>query len=353
MSTTYFMVVNEKDVEIARTHFNGEEVEVTWVNDLADLLVDEEILMSDSGNQLCETVGDLRELEIPSDAEVIIQLRKELVEVKEEAFEARCAADHFEDELIDLENELADRISAHEVEVKDLEMEIEEEEEATRLWGDEVENLEAELAGAKSFTDDLKQARQELSKALQESLDREAELRKEVRVMKQAEADDTLFEDYTEIREMVAGSGSMWASTHGEFLEVLKDTLESLEDNKSNAVHFRNALEVAHDEAAEARKTIRELERKVLTMNDVVVETFDFTVTIFGEERSDGRGGFFEHNKVGEDFGGGLWFGFDVGNSKYLRDYDGVGILPSQVSDALNQEGISTANIVTTNVNVR
>ena len=356
MSTTYFMVVNEKDVEIARTHFNGEKVEVTWVNGLADLLVDEEIVMSDSGNQLCDTVGELRELQVPSDAEVIVKLREELVEAKEDAFQNRCAADHFEDELVDVEKELEEAISEKivlEDQVHDLIVSRDDVANTNMHFEDELVEkinelkfqksamkMQAEIDGQKlaeanSFTDDLKQARKELSDALQESLDREAEYRKDAR------KHDSLFEDYTEIREMVAGTGSIWASTHGEFLEVLKDTLESLEDNKSNAVHFRNALEVAHDKAAEARKEIRELERKVLTMNDMKIDTENFTVTIFGEMRSDGRGGFFEHKLRGEDFGGGLWFEYDFYNDKYLNDYDGVSFLPPEVVEALAAEGIT------------
>jgi len=38
--------------------------------------------------------------------------------------------------------------------------------------------------------------------------------------------DDTLFEDYTEIRRIVQGEGDLWVMTHGEFLEVLKDLVK-------------------------------------------------------------------------------------------------------------------------------
>jgi len=44
--------------------------------------------------------------------------------------------------------------------------------------------------------------------------------------------------------------------------------------------------------------------------------------------------GYFEHNELGEDCGGGLWFD---GNN--LTDYDGVFELPRTVADALVQAG--------------
>jgi hypothetical protein len=42
--------------------------------------------------------------------------------------------------------------------------------------------------------------------------------------------DDTLFEDYVEIREMVTGKGSVDKMTHGEFLELLEDLIKRESD---------------------------------------------------------------------------------------------------------------------------
>jgi hypothetical protein len=39
-----------------------------------------------------------------------------------------------------------------------------------------------------------------------------------------------------------------------------------------------------------------------------------------------------------------LWFGYDFGNNKYLRDYDGLHYLPKEVVTVLEQEGIETAS---------
>jgi hypothetical protein len=44
-----------------------------------------------------------------------------------------------------------------------------------------------------------------------------------------------------------------------------------------------------------------------------------------------GQHGYFEHNKVGDELAGGLWFN----NKMFLRDYDGVYKLPNEVRDAL------------------
>jgi len=38
--------------------------------------------------------------------------------------------------------------------------------------------------------------------------------------------DDTLYEDYVEIREMVTGKGSVYTITHGEFLDILYELIK-------------------------------------------------------------------------------------------------------------------------------
>lgn len=49
--------------------------------------------------------------------------------------------------------------------------------------------------------------------------------------------------------------------------------------------------------------------------------------------------GYFEHNKLGEDQAGGLWFELDDGKLS-LTDYDGVFSLPVQVSFKLREMGL-------------
>ncbi len=87
MSTTYTLdLVATGVIEIARTHYNGEKVEVTWLNPLAAILVDEETVMSDSGNPLCQTIGDLRELEVPKmwDEMTTYELMDEIKSMRDE-----------------------------------------------------------------------------------------------------------------------------------------------------------------------------------------------------------------------------------------------------------------------------
>jgi len=59
--------------------------------------------------------------------------------------------------------------------------------------------------------------------------------------------DDTLFEDYVEIREMVTGKGSVDKMTHGEFLELLEDLIKREFD--SVAENFRLQLQISKIES--------------------------------------------------------------------------------------------------------
>lgn len=60
----------------------------------------------------------------------------------------------------------------------------------------------------------------------------------------------------------------------------------------------------------------------------VTINTPYFEIIIDGDE------GCFEHNDLGDDCGGGLWFvGMEV------TDYDGVFELPKEVREALKAEG--------------
>ena len=54
--------------------------------------------------------------------------------------------------------------------------------------------------------------------------------------------------------------------------------------------------------------------------------------------------GYFEHDELGDECGGGLWFEIHsapdlVGRVLYLIDYDGVAVLPGSVSKALRDNG--------------
>jgi hypothetical protein len=68
-----------------------------------------------------------------------------------------------------------------------------------------------------------------------------------VGVLKGDYKDDTLFEDYTEVRRIVQGEGDLWVMTHGEFLEVLKDLVKREFD--SAAENFRLQLQISRIES--------------------------------------------------------------------------------------------------------
>ena len=61
------------------------------------------------------------------------------------------------------------------------------------------------------------------------------------------------------------------------------------------------------------------------------VETDNFTVEIFDDRP---ERGYFEHNLLGDECGGGLWF-----EGKNLIDYDGVFELPKEVIWAVRKLG--------------
>jgi len=50
--------------------------------------------------------------------------------------------------------------------------------------------------------------------------------------------------------------------------------------------------------------------------------------------------GYFEHDELGEDCGGGLWFERLAGGVMALSDFDGVFELPAKVKAALIAKGI-------------
>ena len=61
------------------------------------------------------------------------------------------------------------------------------------------------------------------------------------------------------------------------------------------------------------------------------ITTDNFTVEIFDETPARG---YFEHEVLGDEWGGGLWF-----EGKILVDYDGVFELPKEVIQALRDLG--------------
>lgn len=63
---------------------------------------------------------------------------------------------------------------------------------------------------------------------------------------------------------------------------------------------------------------------------DKKTETKNFTVEISTTDQY----GYFEHNDYGDEYGGGLWF---EGNE--LVDFDGCGVLPLEVADAIIELG--------------
>lgn len=63
---------------------------------------------------------------------------------------------------------------------------------------------------------------------------------------------------------------------------------------------------------------------------DKKIETKHFTVQV----DTGAQYGYFEHNTLGEDCAGGLWF-----NDQHLYDYDGVFAIPTEVAEALTAWG--------------
>jgi hypothetical protein len=62
-----------------------------------------------------------------------------------------------------------------------------------------------------------------------------------------------------------------------------------------------------------------------------VTNTGKYTVAL----AIDGKYGYFEHNELGENLGGGLWF-----RDGAIYDYDGVYSLPKEVELELKERGV-------------
>lgn len=70
---------------------------------------------------------------------------------------------------------------------------------------------------------------------------------------------------------------------------------------------------------------------------NVTADTANFTIKIDLAARY----GYFEHNELGDECGGGLWFGQHDDDSLTLSDYDGVAILPREVGEGLRAAGFT------------
>lgn len=68
---------------------------------------------------------------------------------------------------------------------------------------------------------------------------------------------------------------------------------------------------------------------------NVKIETKNFTIEIAEGDLY----GCFEHNRLGEDRGGGLWFQMCQDKKLDLIDYDGTAYLPKEVLFALRDKG--------------
>ena len=72
-------------------------------------------------------------------------------------------------------------------------------------------------------------------------------------------------------------------------------------------------------------------ENKINTRTYKVTNTGNFEVAL----ANDGEYGYFEHNELGDESGGGLWF-----KDGAIYDYDGVAELPSEVVVELENRGV-------------
>jgi len=65
--------------------------------------------------------------------------------------------------------------------------------------------------------------------------------------------------------------------------------------------------------------------------------TENFEIGLHAPEQDGTQQGWFEHNELGDEYAGGLWF---LGNE--LIDYDGIGCwLPKEILDALEAIGFN------------
>lgn len=69
------------------------------------------------------------------------------------------------------------------------------------------------------------------------------------------------------------------------------------------------------------------------------VETANFEVEVFRRQNGEVQG-WFEHNRLGDALGGGLWFEELPDGKLELQDYDGVFELPKEVQSILIEKGI-------------
>ena len=99
---------------------------------------------------------------------------------------------------------------------------------------------------------------------------------------------------------------------------------------KADQDHLLSQVRRLIDEASESFKETQQLKTEIRELKTTNLDTENFEIRI----REDLGTGYFEHNEYGENVGGSLTF-----HGRYLRDFDGVYDLPTEVRDQLNQNG--------------
>jgi|APSaa5957512535_1039671.scaffolds.fasta_scaffold02513_6 hypothetical protein len=87
----------------------------------------------------------------------------------------------------------------------------------------------------------------------------------------------------------------------------------------------------SEDNYQRARQIVKDFDK-----GKTVITTDEFTVRLWSTNDKFRDRGSFEHNMLGEDCGGGLWF-----DESGLYDYDGVYALPKKVIKMLESEVIN------------
>lgn len=71
----------------------------------------------------------------------------------------------------------------------------------------------------------------------------------------------------------------------------------------------------------------------------VKASTKNFTIAL----SPDTLYGYFEHNRLGDEYGGGLWFE-KVPTGLKLADFDGTSHLPREIAERLSADGVVITN---------
>ena len=116
------------------------------------------------------------------------------------------------------------------------------------------------------------------------------------------------------------------ASNHPDTGAVLQEFqrryLEWIEDTDEHGINPRDRV-VAHDGTVIQEGTLK---------------TANYEIFLGLDTEGDGQRGYFEHNTLGDERAGGLWYD----ENKNLIDYDGVPELPKEVREALIADGFTS-----------